>query len=106
MYLSAPFTFAFLQRYPNRRRHCSVAGLVIIALALVISSFSTRVWHLILSQGVFYAIGGSMLYTPAIVFLDEWFILRKGFAFGVMVSNIMNLCFFLNHKMARHLGSS
>lgn len=62
-----------------------MVGLVVIALALVISSFSIRVWHLILSQGVLYALGGSMLYTPAIIFLDEWFILRKGFAFGVMV---------------------
>lgn len=85
MYLSAPFAFAFLQRYPNLRQKCSVVGLVVIALALIISSFSTRVWHLILSQGVLYALGGSMLYTPAIIFLDEWFILRKGFAFGVMV---------------------
>jgi len=93
MYLGAPFTCAFLQRYPNLRRKCSVVGLVIITLALIISSFSTRVWHLILSQGVLYAIGGSMLYTPAIIFLDEWFILRKGFAFGVMVRSSEPLIF-------------
>lgn len=85
MYLGAPFACAFLQRYPNVRRKCSVVGLVVISLALIISSFSTRVWHLILSQGVLYALGGSMLYMPAMVFLDEWFVQRKGFAFGVMV---------------------
>ncbi len=84
MYLGAPFTFAFLQRYPSQRRPCSVLGLFIIALALIISSFSNRVWHLILTQGVLYAVGGTLLYTPAIVFLDEWFVTRKGFAFGVM----------------------
>jgi len=33
---------------------------------------------------VLYALGSSMLYTPAIVFLDEWSITWKGFAFGVM----------------------
>lgn len=84
MYLGAPFTFAFLQRYPSQRRRCSVLGLFIITLALVASSFSTRVWHLILTQGVLYALGGTMLYTPTIVFLDEWFIRRKGLAFGIM----------------------
>lgn len=83
-YIGAPFTFAFFQRYPTHRRLCSVLGLFTISLALITSSFSTRVWHLILTQGVLYALGGSMLYTPTIVFLDEWFITRKGFAFGVM----------------------
>lgn len=31
-----------------------------------------------------YAIGGGLAYAPAIVFLDGWFIQRKGLAFGVM----------------------
>ena len=59
-------------------------GLGIIATALVISSFSSRVWHLILTQGVLYGIGGTVLYTPTVIFLDEWFVRRKGFAYGVM----------------------
>lgn len=84
MYLGAPFSFALLQRFPLHRRHCAVVGLVIMIIALVASSFATRVSHLILTQGVLYAIGGSMLYTPTIIFLDEWFIARKGLAFGVM----------------------
>lgn len=84
MYLGAPFSFALLQRFPHHRRHCAVLGLVIMIIGLVASSFATRVSHLILTQGILYAIGGSMLYTPTIIFLDEWFIARKGFAFGVM----------------------
>lgn len=31
-----------------------------------------------------YAIGGGMLYFPTIIFLDEWFVRRKGFAYGIM----------------------
>ena len=84
MYLGAPVNFAALQRYPALRRPTALVGLFIIVTALIISSFSTRVWHLIATQGVLYAVGGSMLYCPAIIFLDEWFIQRKGFAFGVM----------------------
>ena len=84
MYLGAPFSFALLQRFPLRRRHCAVVGLFTMIIGLVASSFATRVSHLILTQGVLYAIGGSMLCTPTIIFLDEWFIGRKGLAFGVM----------------------
>ncbi|KAG7006412.1 hypothetical protein G7Y79_00015g040020 [Physcia stellaris] len=84
MYLGAPFTFAALQTWPKYRRYYAGIGLGIIAIALVASSFSTRVWHLILTQGVLYAIGGTLLYTPTVVFLDEWFIRKKGFAYGVM----------------------
>lgn len=84
MYLGAPFIFAFLHWFPLQRRYCAVIGLAIIVVALIASSFATRVWHLILTQGVMYAVGGTMLYFPTIIFLDEWFIRRKGFAFGVM----------------------
>ena len=84
MYLGSPFMFAALQQWPKFRRPASSVGLFIISLGLIISSFSTRVTHLILTQGVLYAIGGTLLYTPTILFLDEWFIKRKGMAFGIM----------------------
>ncbi|RQM07172.1 hypothetical protein DH86_00000862 [Scytalidium sp. 3C] len=84
MYLGAPLIFFILHSWPHLRRYSGIAGLMIITLALVASSFSTAVWHLILTQGVLYAIGGSLLYAPTILYLDEWFIARKGFAFGIM----------------------
>lgn len=84
MYLGSPFSFTLMQRFPLHRRLYAIAGLVIMTISLVASSFATHVSHLILTQGVLYAIGGSMLYTPTVIFLDEWFIARKGLAFGVM----------------------
>ena len=86
MYLGAPFTFVALQKWPKYRRYYAAVGLGMIAVALVISSFSTRVWHLILTQGVLYAIGGTFLYMPTVVFLDEWFVARKGFGAYIPVS--------------------
>jgi MFS family permease len=59
-------------------------GLLIMCLSLGLSSMSQTVPHLIVSQGVFYAIGGAMCYSPAISFMDEWFVKRKGLAFGMM----------------------
>lgn len=84
MYLSAPLVFGLLAWYPKSRRPCVMVGLVIMCLSLGLSSLSTTVPHLIASQGVFYAIGGALCYSPAITFMDEWFVKRKGLAFGCM----------------------
>jgi len=84
MYLGQPLIFALLHSWPNLRRPSTVAGLGIMCVALAASSFSTNTTHLILTQGVLYAIGGSVAYAPTILFVDEWFVRRKSFAFGVM----------------------
>ena len=84
MYLGAPFVFAALQQWPKSRRYASVVGLGIVAISLIASSFANTVWQLILTQGILYALGGGLLYAPTILFLDEWFIRRKGLAFGIM----------------------
>jgi hypothetical protein len=84
MYLAAPFLFAVFQRWPQVCRRSAPVGLVIVSVAVAISSFATSVWQLILTQGALYAIGGGFLYYPVFIFIDEWFVQRKGFAFGVM----------------------
>ncbi|OCK76027.1 MFS general substrate transporter [Lepidopterella palustris CBS 459.81] len=84
MYLSAPLIFGLLQRFPKTRTPAIGVGLVTMSLALGLSSLSTTVTHLIVSQGILYAIGGGLVYAPTILFMDEWFVNKKGFAFGVM----------------------
>lgn len=88
MYLFAPISLYILEAFPSIRRFSSMVGLVIATGALVASSFSTQVWHLIATQGVLYAIGGSLLYSPTMFYLDEWFVDKKGFAFGVMWAGV------------------
>ena len=84
MYLGSPLHFMYLQRWPNHRRNSCVLGVATMTLALMASSFSKEVWHLILTQGLLYAIGGLLIYNPVLLFLDEWFVRRKGLAFGIM----------------------
>ncbi|KAI4128332.1 MAG: hypothetical protein LQ338_002777 [Usnochroma carphineum] len=84
MYLSSPILFAAFKRWPQIRRSCLLVGLVIDTIAILAASFATDVSHLILTQGVLYACGGVLIYSPTIVYLDEWFIRRKGLAFGMM----------------------
>src|SRR5271154_1296715 len=84
LYLAAPIAFALFQRFPRFCRRSPYYGLPIVVIALILSSHATKVWHLACTQGVLYAIGGGLLYYPIAIFIDEWFIRRKGFAFGVM----------------------
>lgn len=79
-----PLHLGILLAYPRLRRWATAAGLLIICLALSLSSFSTTTLHLILSQGVAYGVGASLAYCPTMIFMDDWFVHRKGLAFGTM----------------------
>jgi MFS family permease len=54
-----------------------------MCLSLAMGSFSTNVTHLVLSQGVGFGIGGCIAYSPSILYMDEWFVDRRGLAFGI-----------------------
>jgi MFS family permease len=84
LYMVAPMTISALETWPSMRRLSSIVGLAIVVASLVASSFAIDLWHLILTQGVLYGIGGNLLYTPLMFYLDEWFIRRKGLAFGIV----------------------
>lgn len=55
-----------------------------MCLSLAASSFATSITHLVLLQGVLYGIGGCLAFTPSIIFMNEWFVKRRGFAFGLV----------------------
>jgi MFS family permease len=69
---------------PHLSRYVAPAGLVIMTLALGLSSFSQTTTHLILSQGLAYGIGAGLVYYPLIVYINEWFVHKRGFALGIM----------------------
>lgn len=96
MYLIGVILFPAYNKWPRLANLSKWAGLPIIAVALVGGSFATKVNHLIATQGALYAIGGSLIYCPALVFLDEWFIERKGLAFGVMWVRDSNIILILS----------
>ncbi|KAJ3013472.1 hypothetical protein HKX48_005742 [Thoreauomyces humboldtii] len=84
MYLVSNFVFAALDRRPDMRVPCLWIGCVICAGSLGAASFATSAWELVLTQGVMYAIGGALVYYTTIIFLNEWFVERRGFANGVV----------------------
>ncbi|KAF5680779.1 monocarboxylate transporter [Fusarium heterosporum] len=86
MYLGIPVSLSVHRLYPQQTRWSPVIGLFIMCIALALSSFSQNTTHLILTQGVLYAIGGAISYCPCLLYLDEWFVNKKGLAFGIMWS--------------------
>lgn len=84
MYLDLPVVFAIFRRWPKYQRLGCGLGVLVMCLSLGLSSLATSVSHLIVSQGVFYALGGSFAYSPCILLMEDWFDRRKGLAFGVM----------------------
>lgn len=80
MYLDAPLVIALARIYPKQGRWNPTAGLLMMCVALALSSFSQNTTHLILTQGALYGIGGSIAYNPCLMYVDEWFDRRKGLA--------------------------
>ncbi|KAJ5140951.1 hypothetical protein N7448_004359 [Penicillium atrosanguineum] len=78
------WAFILLQAFPRMKLWAAPIGFLIMCLAIAMSSFATNTGQLIVSQGVAYGIGASLAYAPTIIFMDEWFVQRKGLAFGIM----------------------
>ncbi|KAJ5191407.1 MFS monocarboxylate transporter [Penicillium cinerascens] len=83
-YLSCPLTIVAMILLPRMTRWFSTIGLVIMSLSLAMGSFATNVTHLVLSQGVAFGFGGCIAYSPSILFMPEWFVKRRGLAFGMV----------------------
>lgn len=88
MYLDVSMWFAVLKYLPNFRKWATPVGLTIVCLALGLGSLSTSVTHLIVTQGIFYAIGGGLAWAPILFYLEEWWVRRRGFAFGVTMAGL------------------
>ncbi|KAG0310282.1 hypothetical protein BGZ99_000542 [Dissophora globulifera] len=61
-------------------------GAIVMCLSLIATSFSTKVWHLYICQGVLYGLGGSLAFFPSLSLPSQWFKKRRGFATGIAVA--------------------
>lgn len=88
MYLSMPFLFAlFTKRWARWRQTATVFGAALTCLSFILSSFSTHVWHLVVTQGVLAALGCALIYSPTTLSLGEWFSTRnRAVAYGIVLA--------------------
>ncbi|KAK0805968.1 hypothetical protein LTR02_003317 [Friedmanniomyces endolithicus] len=83
-YLGMPFTNAIALRFPRWRRAMGVVGWMLCLLGLVCASFARETWELVVFQGAVYGVGWVVYYTPLLFMLNEWFVERRGLAYGVL----------------------
>jgi len=62
-------------------------GLVLSLIGFLASSFAKEIYQMIILQGLIAGIGSSLLFTGCTLNLDEWWISRKGLAYGIMLSS-------------------
>ncbi|CAG7994410.1 unnamed protein product [Penicillium olsonii] len=86
MYCTAPFIYDLLRRFPAHRKMLSVMGYIVLLASIIGASFARTASHLLATQGILYALGGSLHYFPAYIYLDEWFVQRKGLAYGIFIA--------------------
>ena len=59
-------------------------GWLTCIIALIGSSFATKLSHLIITQGLLYGLGFVVIYYPLLSMLNEWFVKRRGLAYGIL----------------------
>ncbi|KAB5588472.1 Monocarboxylate transporter 3 [Ceratobasidium theobromae] len=72
------------QQWPDKARLIMWSSLGLCCGSLLLASFATKVWHMILLQGILFGIGGGGLYAPVIIYLSEWFVARRGLAGAII----------------------
>ncbi|KAL4210827.1 MFS general substrate transporter [Rhizopus microsporus] len=59
---------------------------ICLTAGLVLASFAQQVWQLYITQSVMHGIGAALLYIVSMSISPQWFVRRRGFAMGIMVS--------------------
>lgn len=85
-YLGAPLIAPIIRRYAQYRVHMILIGWPLCILGLVAGSFANTLGTLLLTQGVMYGIGFIIFYYPILSMVDEFWIRRRGMAYGFLCS--------------------
>jgi MFS family permease len=85
-YTLAPFIIPLLKRYSTHRRTMIYIGWPLCLLGLVAGSFAKTLGGLVVTQGVAYGLGFTVAYYPVLAFVNEYWVRRRGFAYGVLCS--------------------
>ena len=82
--LGSPLSALLVKKFPKYQRQQIWLGWPLCILGLLCASFTSSVNGLIGTQGVLYGVGFVTLNLPIMSMLNEWWIARKGMAFGLI----------------------
>ncbi|KAE9964689.1 hypothetical protein BLS_008142 [Venturia inaequalis] len=83
-YLGAPFSAALTKRFPRYQRQIIWFAWPLCIGGLVAASYADTIGGLIATQGIMYGVGFITLTYPIISMINEYWIARKGMAFGLI----------------------
>ena len=88
MYIGMPFLFAlFTRRWAHWRQTAALCGTVIACISFPLSSYSTQVWHMVMTQGITSAFGCAIIFSVATLSLGEWYTTsNRALAYGITLS--------------------
>lgn len=86
-YIGAPIIIPLIKRFAKWRGTMVWFGWLLCLLGLVAGSFADRLEMLILTQGVLYGLGFTILYYPIISMVNEFWIQRRGMAYGILCAS-------------------
>ncbi|GJN72726.1 hypothetical protein PLIIFM63780_006789 [Purpureocillium lilacinum] len=83
-FLGAPIAAPLVRRFQWWQQYMLATGWALCAASLLIASAVNSVAGLVATQGVLYGLGFLILYFPVLGMLNEWFVHRRGLAYGVL----------------------
>ena len=83
-YLGGPLSALATKKFPKYQRQQIWAGWPLSILGLLCASFTSSVSGLIATQGFLYGLGFVTVSYPIVSMVNEWWVVRKGMAFGLI----------------------
>jgi len=84
LYCIGSFVMSLMNNFPKSAVYFPTIGTLVCSGSFLAASYSTKAWQLLLCQGIVYGIGGALLYYPALFFLSEWWVVKRGLAGSIM----------------------
>ena len=84
MTIGAPYATAWTKRFSPQMVIWS--GGWLFSVALLLASFSQRMWQVQITQGLLAGLGTCLTYMPAVTVAPTWFTARRGLAMGIVLS--------------------
>jgi MFS family permease len=75
----------YLQKHASPRMLMQ-CGAVVMSMGLICTGFCNQLWQFIVTQGILFGIGSSMVYLPPVVCAPPYFSTHRGIAMGVIFS--------------------
>ncbi|KAH8585827.1 major facilitator superfamily domain-containing protein [Bisporella sp. PMI_857] len=67
-------------------RMITLSGVVLMSVGFLLASFSSSIWQLLLTQGLLYGLGSSLLYFPLLSPAPEYFTTHRATALGAILA--------------------